>query len=116
MSTYGDGATVPANLMIDQLSGSVPWLRSIDSDHAWRSDGRPRFGGRQEKFDGGNDTFPLWESCLLRPTFTTLYRDWENGNAQFPALGDAAELGPERSGRAGRHACCSPAPRSPPAA
>ena len=89
--------------MVSQLSGSVPWLRSIDSDHSWRSDGRPRFcsagdpacpGGsgatpRDEQLDAGNDTFPLWESCLLRPTFTTLYRDWENGNSQFPALGDA---------------------------
>ena len=91
-----------------QLSGSVPWLRSIDSDHSWRSDGRPRFcsaedpacpGGsgatpRDEELDAGNDTFPLWESCLLRPTFTTLYRDWENGNAQFPALGDAPSADP----------------------
>ncbi len=87
VSTYGDGA-VPANLMVDQLSGSLPWLRSIDSDHAWRADGRPRFGGRDEALDGGNDTFPLWESCLLRPTFAAVYRDWENGSAQFPALGD----------------------------
>ena len=49
---------------------------------------------RQEKFDGGNDTFPLWESCLLRPTFATIYRDWENGAAQFPALGDAPSSDP----------------------
>jgi hypothetical protein len=104
ISTYG----ADANLMVSQLSGSVPWLRSIDSDHAWRSDGRPRFcsagdpacpGGsgatpRDEALDAGNDTFPLWESCLLRPTFTTLYRDWENGNAQFPALGDAPSPDP----------------------
>ena len=107
VSTYDDGA-VPANLMVDQLSGSVPWLRSIDSDHPWRSDGLPRFCAtedascpgdsgaqpRPEELDGGNDTFPLWESCLLRPTFATLYRDWENGAAQFPALGDAPSADP----------------------
>jgi hypothetical protein len=102
VSTYDNGATVPANVMVDQLSGSLPWLRSIDSDHPWRADGLPRYCStddpgctagsgatpRPEKLDAGNDTFPLWESCLLRPTFGTLYRDWENGAAQFPALGD----------------------------
>lgn len=108
VSTYQDGATAPANLMVDQLSGDKPWLRSIDSDHSWRKDGRPRFcskddadcpGGsgatpRLEKFDAGNDTFPIWESCLLRPTFSTLYKDWENGGAQFPALGDSPSSDP----------------------
>ena len=49
---------------------------------------------RPEELDGGNDKFPLWESCLLRPTFATLYRDWENGDAQFPALGDAPSPDP----------------------
>ena len=107
VSTYQDGA-VPANVMVDQLSGDEPWLRSIDSDHSWRSDGRPRFCAeedpdcpdssgatpRPENLDAGNDTFPLWESCLLRPTFATLYRDWENGGAQFPALGDLPSSDP----------------------
>ena len=91
-----------------RVAAAQPWLRSIDSDHSWRSDGRPRFcsaddptcpGGsgatpRDEELDAGNDTFPLWESCLLRPTFATLYRDWENGASQFPALGDAPSSDP----------------------
>ncbi|HEX6024997.1 MAG TPA: zinc dependent phospholipase C family protein, partial [Solirubrobacter sp.] len=108
VSTYKDGATVPANVMVDQLSGSLPWLRSIDSDHPWRADGLPRYCStddpdctpgsgatpRPEKLDAGNDTFPIWESCLLRPAFGTLYRDWENGTAQFPALGDAPSADP----------------------
>ncbi len=105
----GGVATYPANgnLMTTQLYGNLPWLRSIDSDHSWRSDGRPRFcatedagcpsdgaQARPEEHDAGNDTFPVWESCLLRPTFATLYRDWENGTAQFPALGDAPSADP----------------------
>ena len=105
----GGVATYPANgnLMTTQLYGTLPWLRSIDSDHSWRSDGRPRFCAprtraaratarrpRPEEHDAGNDTFPVWESCLLRPTFATLYRDWENGTAQFPALGDAPSADP----------------------
>ena len=105
----GGVATYPANgnLMTTQLYGNLPWLRSIDSDHSWRSDGRPRFCAaedagcpsddaqpRPEEHDAGNDTFPVWESCLLRPTFATLYRDWENGTAQFPALGDAPSADP----------------------
>lgn len=103
VSTYPAGG----NLMTTQLYGTLPWLRSIDSDHSWRSDGRPRFceegtagcpsdgaQPRPAEHDAGNDTFPLWESCLLRPTFATLYRDWENGTAQFPALGDAPSADP----------------------
>ncbi|MBE2316164.1 hypothetical protein DVA67_009270 [Solirubrobacter sp. CPCC 204708] len=105
----GGVATYPANgnLMTTQLSGPLPWLRSIDSDHSWRHDGRPRYceagatgcpsdgaQPRPAEHDAGNDTFPVWESCLLRPTFATLYRDWENGTAQFPALGDAPSADP----------------------
>ena len=51
---------------------------------------------------GGNGTFPLWASCLLRPAFRGLFTDWENldnkkngGTASFPDLGDLA--GPDAS-------------------
>jgi hypothetical protein len=86
ISTYADGS-MPANVMVDGLGGAT-WLRSIDSDHAWRADGRPRFAARPEHLTGGKGNFPLWESCLVRPVFRTLYRDWENGPQQWPALGD----------------------------
>ncbi len=77
----------------------VSWLRSIDSDHAWRRDGLPRFcntGERECALDkqrnwqhnGGNGNFPVWESCLLRPGFRLLFQDWENPS-DFPDLGDA---------------------------
>ena len=55
---------------------------------------RLRATPRPETLDAGNDTFPTWESCLLRPSFAALYRDWENGAAQFPALGDAPSADP----------------------
>jgi hypothetical protein len=42
------------------------------------------------QFDGGRGNFPVWESCLLRPAFRTLFTDWENGSANFPDLGDTA--------------------------
>ena len=87
VSLYADGAD-PANLMVDGLGGTT-WLRSIDSDHAWRADGQPRFGPRSEALTGGHGNYPIWESCLARPAFPRFYRDWENGTQQFPALGDA---------------------------
>jgi hypothetical protein len=86
VTTYANG-TIPANVMVDGLGGTT-WLRSIDSDHAWRADGRPRFEPRPTHLTGGNGNFPIWESCLARPAFRTLYRDWENGTLQWPALGD----------------------------
>ncbi|MDQ3067783.1 MAG: hypothetical protein M3R12_11645 [Actinomycetota bacterium] len=98
VATYTDGS-ISANVMVDGLGGST-WLRSIDSDHSWRADGRPRFcttgspdcpvagtnmAPRAEKLNGGNGNYPLWESCLARPAFVTLFRDWENGTQQWPA-------------------------------
>ena len=76
-----------------------PWLRSIDTDHAWRVHGRPRFDPRPEHLNGGKGNYPLWESCLTRPAFRTLFRDWENGAQQFPALGDTSS--PSQEARAG---------------
>ena len=84
---YQDGSATPANVMVDGLNGGEPWLSLIDGDHAWRQDGKPVFTGGAGH--GGNGNFPLWESCLVRPAFGgTLFRDWENGTAAFPALDD----------------------------
>jgi hypothetical protein len=91
--------------MVTALSSSDPWLQSIDSDHAWRQDGLPVFcndGGpcvagataRPASLNGGNGTMPIWESCVLRPAFRTLYRDWENGADQFPDLLDGMSADP----------------------
>lgn len=85
------------NVMVQSLGPAQNWLRSIDSDHAWRQDGLPRFcneGGpcpgaadpRPETLNGGNGDFPVWESCVLRPAFRTLFTDWEG--AGFPDLED----------------------------
>ena len=86
------------NVMVQGLGGgSATWLRSIDSDHAWRQDGLPRFcdeggtcpGGadpRPPALNGGNGDFPIWESCVLRPAFRQLYSDWEG--PAFPDLAD----------------------------
>lgn len=86
------------NVMVQALGGgSATWLRSIDSDHAWRQDGLPRFcdeGGacpgtadaRPPELNGGNGDFPIWESCVLRPAFRTLFADWEG--PAFPELED----------------------------
>lgn len=101
VAAYADGA-VPANVMVDGLGGTT-WLRSIDSDHSWRADGLPRFcnegtagcpgspqpAARPASLNAGNGNYPLWESCLARPAFRTLFRDWENGTQQWPALGDS---------------------------
>lgn len=99
------------NVMIDDLPtlpgrDSVSWLQLIDGDHAWRANGLPRFiddddtsalptlypwnwpTPRPKKFNGGSGRFPLWESCELRPAFRVLFKDWENGNDNFPDLGD----------------------------
>jgi hypothetical protein len=99
ISTYGVGQ----NVMIQGLSNDEPWLRSIDSDHAWRQDGLPRFCDegtpcpagatpRPAQHDGGAGNFPIWESCVLRPAFRQLFADWEG--TRFPDLGDAPSADP----------------------
>ena len=37
---------------------------------------------------------PIWESCVARPVFRTLFSDWENGQQQFPDLGDRVSSDP----------------------
>ena len=106
--------TYPAdgNIMYTPLApATAPWLDLIDGDHAWRSDGLPRFcigfctglyglinyplpsivqtGKAVSR--GGTGAYPAWDSCVLRPAFRALFSDWENGaNTQpnFPDLGD----------------------------
>ncbi|MEA2191688.1 MAG: hypothetical protein QOI73_1809 [Solirubrobacteraceae bacterium] len=112
--------TYPANgnVMTTSLGpASKPWLDLIDGDHAWRSDGLPRFCSafclqlpglttypRQPITQtgaavsaGGTGAYPVWESCVLRPAFRAIFSDWENdANTQrnFPDLGDATSPDP----------------------
>jgi hypothetical protein len=115
--------TYPAdgNVMYTPLAPATqPWLGLIDGDHAWRENGLPTFCERLFTCDpfynelltyprktttqtakavsrGGLGTYPVWESCVLRPAFRALFSDWENNaNAQpnFPDLGDAASPDP----------------------
>ena len=89
ITTYSDAPGRPANVMVDGLGG-VNWLSTIDGDHVWRADGLPRFGPEEDPDDphGGAGTFPLWESCVLRPSFRTLFEDWETNPAWWPRLDD----------------------------
>jgi hypothetical protein len=76
------------------------WLKLIDGDHAWRTNGLPVFDDES----AGEGNFPLWESCVLRDrAFRTLFRDWENDEDRdgvisaaenFPEHGDAASADP----------------------
>jgi hypothetical protein len=106
------------------LSRTLPWLQLIDGDHAWRENGLPRFcdndgsggcagavpaglspqpraipGPGQNNLlgqnNGGNGNMPMFDSCLLRPAFQSLFTDWENPGENFPALGD--EVSPDAS-------------------
>ena len=112
--------TYPAdgNVMYTPLQpASTPWLDLIDGDHAWRDNGLPRFcapictqlsGLTNYKLQpitqsgkavsaGGTGAYPIWESCVLRPAFRLLFKDWENdANVQpnFPDLGDATSPDP----------------------
>lgn len=104
-----DSNGLATNVMIQALSGG-PWLRSIDSDHSWRADGMPIFCDqnspacgafpglnptpRPADYNAGTGQFPVWESCLLRPAFRGLFDDWENGDQQFPDLGDMPSADP----------------------
>ena len=101
IDTYAPGQ----NLMVDALDSAPgdgvtppPWLLSIDSDHAWRADGAPRFPNRDVAKNGGNGTFPVYESCVLRPSFRALFDDWENdtnpAQTEFPDLGDSVGADP----------------------
>ena len=83
------------NLMTTVLPGAgtsnAQWLRLIDGDHAWRSNGLPVF----DRQSAGEGNFPPWESCILRDSgFRTLYTDWENGAENFPKLGDDTSTDP----------------------
>ena len=98
------------NVMVDSFDATKPddgtalrWLALIDGDHAWRGDGLPKFINssdlatlfpsailRPVDQNGGPGTFPMWESVVLRPAFKHLFTDWENGDEQFPELGDSA--------------------------
>lgn len=112
--------TYPAdgNIMYTPLQPASPsWLDLIDGDHAWRSDGLPRFcapvctqlpGLTQYPLQpitqsgkavssGGTGAYPVWDSCVLRPAFRALFNDWENdanGQPNFPDLGDATSPDP----------------------
>ena len=109
VDTYSDEVT--HNIMIDSLGeNDTPWLRSIDSDHAWRQDGLPVFCDegtdcdlardsqphytRPKALRAGTGRMPIWESCVLRPAFGQLFTDWENGSQQWPALGDGVSADP----------------------
>ncbi|WP_137846397.1 hypothetical protein [Microbacterium sp. 2FI] len=97
---YADPSGRPANIMVDGLDGQ-PWLRSIDSDHSWRADRLPVFNSpdpghhsENEAHYAGTGQMPMWESCIARPAFREIFRDWENGawyrpGMNFPDLGDA---------------------------
>jgi hypothetical protein len=105
MDTYPSGQRT--NVMIDALGSTDPWLFSIDSDHAWRADGLPRFcnagdplcvvhGAQARAADepnGGTGRMPIWESCVARPAFRELFTDWEN-DENFPDLGDGVSADP----------------------
>jgi hypothetical protein len=105
VATYTGGLT-QTNVMWTPLLGHRTWLHTIDGDHAWRADGRPRFcnvgsGGdcvetdpevpptpRPADHNAGAGVYPLWESCQNRPAFRSVFVDWENGAQNFPDLGD----------------------------
>lgn len=95
VSTYPYSGGVPRNIMTSALVDGVAhatetWLRTADGDHNWRENGQPRFPTNSDgEVHGGYGNFPLWESCVLRPVFRTLFRDWEHGSAVFPDDGDA---------------------------
>lgn len=95
---YSFYASQPSgNIMLTPLPGAggsdAMWLNSIDADHAWRADSQPTFPAGTPS--GGQGSFPLWESCALRDdVFRSLFRDWENGEVDFPDLGDGASFDP----------------------
>jgi hypothetical protein len=108
--TYA-GTSASSNIMFSSLQGSEAWISMIDGDHPWRQDGLPRFctpgsicpprsdGGPVStrpatNLAGGNGQYPIWESCVLRPAFSILYSDWENGSETFPELGDIVSPDP----------------------
>ena len=124
VSTYADGAT--GNLMTDQLYGSLPWLRSIDSDHSWRSDGRPRFcatedagcpsGGAQprpEEHDARQRHVPALGVVPAAPDVRDALPRLGERHRAVPGARRRAQRRSERPGRARSARCCWPARRSP---
>lgn len=90
-----------ANVMTTVLPGAnraqpFQWLLSLDGDHAWR-DGSALPAGSKELtlnvspardaanrvwIGAGAGNFPLYESCALRPKFSTLFADWEQDTVE----------------------------------
>ncbi len=86
--TYRDRPGQPDNIMVRGLNGRN-WLESLDSNHQWRTNGLP-IGDE----GGGSGQMPIWESCVMRPAFRSLFTDWQNGNQNFPDLGDRVSPDP----------------------
>lgn len=105
-----------ANVMTTVLPGvnkaqPLQWLLSLDGDHAWR-DGSALPGGSEELtlnvspprdatnrvwIGAGAGNFPLYESCVLRPQFSTLFADWEQDTvekAKAERLGQGGRVEP----------------------
>ncbi len=97
VNSYADHTgNLPANVMVDDntQADASSWFGLMDGDHAWRVDGQPVFPVNRTDPKGGNGTYPLWESCVLRPAFRALFKNWEPAGGQFDDLGDAVSSDP----------------------
>jgi hypothetical protein len=102
-SLYGPHGQL-GNVMTTALpgagDGTALWLRSIDADFSWRSNAKPLAGTLlpADHPTGGHGNFPVWESCILRPAFRTLFDDWHNdgvlNTSNFPDNDDAVSADP----------------------
>ena len=66
-------------------------MQNAASGYAERGDGWVDL-----KYATGTGNFPLWESALLRPAFRKAFKDWQNGDRQFPDLGDPTSPHPNQ--------------------
>jgi hypothetical protein len=90
------GVTQCQNIPADMAAYSVPSIPR----HAHPTPSRAQCDAASPpaacdmEIEGGNGTFPLWSSCLLRPAFRAMFKDWENDQnttqKNFPDLGDPA--------------------------
>lgn len=83
---YSDGAPFS-----DRANFMLGWIRSIDGHEQWRK-GTSRNYSNAPPGTRLSEGMPIWVDCLARDRlFRSLFTDWQNGDQQFPPLGEAPE-------------------------
>jgi len=83
---------VPAGSTTDNENAMLGYIRTLDGHQQWR---KTTTVNMQNSNAGAqmSEGMPLWRDMVARDrVFRQIFQDWQNGTAQFPALGELPEL------------------------